>query len=318
MSSRLQNFFRPPKRTSYFRMAPLAISLITVLQLCFFVGCGKDVFKTLDEIARIRNDLIKEFHEPNINVMLQNSKNLAVTFVNSPLNARPDERNRRAQETALFIKRHYAGIDRIASISVRFLKHEKRMLVVDYTEEIDTFVFGKDAVLMGAPPEMRSRAFKGVGDVTVNYNPARNESEVQIVRLELEGNTEKGVVLSPHFKVRGDASTAGHTIGIPSAVIFNFASFAPEKVFKNDPVLKIVADGLTVFDDKAHNLSTTTAGGNEFLVQAIPLDQFLKVTAAKTVILTLGSKEYLLAENQLLALRDMAVYANSGRKHNPD
>jgi hypothetical protein len=313
MSSRLQKFLCLPKRSSHSQLPPLAIALIILLQLCSF-GCGKDVFKTLDELGRLRKDLIKEFHEQNVDVVLQNSNNLAVTFVNSPLNARPDQRIQRAQETADFIKRRYAGIDRLESILIRFLKQERRMLVVNYTEELDSFVFGKDAILIGAPPEMRPGAFKDVDDVTVNYNAARNESEVQIMRLDLEGNTEKGVVLSPHFKVRGDASIAGHTIGIPSAVIFNFASFAPEKVFKDDPALKIVADGITVFNDKAHNMSATTAGGNEFLVQAIPLDQFLKVTAAKTVVLTLGSKEYLLSESQLRALRDMAEYANSGRK----
>lgn len=314
MSSRLQNFPALPKRGSYSKLPSLAIILIALLHLCL-AGCSKDVFKTLDDLAHLRNDLIKEFHEKNVNVALQNSNNLAVTFVNSPLNGRPDQRIRRAQETAVFIRRHYAGIDRLESILVRFFKHETRMLIVNYTEEIDSFVFGKDAVLIGAPPELGPNAFKDEGDVTVNYNPARNESEVQIVRLDLEGNTEKGVVLTPHFKVRGDASIAGHTIGIPSAVIFNFASFAPEKVFKDDPALRIVADGITVFDDKAHNMSaTTTAGGNEFLVQAIPLDQFLQVTAAKTVVLTLGNKEYLLSENQMRALRDMAVYANAGRK----
>ena len=314
MSSPLQNFPGLPKQGSSSRLAPLAISLVIVLQLCSF-GCGKGVFKSLDELAHLRNDLIKEFHEQNIDVMLQNSNNLAVTFVNSPLNGRqPDERIRRAQETAVFIRRHYTGIDRLESILVRFFKHETRMLVINYTQEIDSFVFGKDAVLIGAPPGLGPNAFKDVGDVSVNYNSARNESEVQIVRLDLEGNTEKGVVLSARFKVRGDASIAGHTIGIPSAVIFNFASFAPEKVFKGDPALKIVADGITVFNDKANNMSTTTTGGNEFLVQAIPLDQFLKMTAAKTVVLTLGSKEFLLSESQMRALRDMAVYADSGRK----
>jgi len=311
MSSHLQNLAGLQKRNSIALLRLFAIGLTALFCL---PGCGKDVFKTLGELATLRNELIREFHEQNIDVTLQNSNNLAVTFVNSPLNARPDQLFRRAQETATFIKRHYAGIDRLESILVRFFKQEKRMLVVDYTEEIDSFVFGRDAVLIGAPPGMRPDIFKDEDDVSVVYNPARNESDVQIVRLDLEGNTEKGLSLSPHFKVRGDASIAGHTIGIPSAVIFNFASFAPEKVFKDDPALKIVADGLTVFNDKAHNMSMTTAGGNEFLVQAIPLDQFLKMTAARTVVLTLGSKEFLLSESQMRALRDMAVYANSGRK----
>ena len=315
MSSRLQKSFDPPRASRYFSLSALAIRLLIPMLLLSLLGCGKDVFNTVGEMAQLRNDLIKEFHEQDINVSIQNSTNLAVTFVNSPLNGQPVERFKRAQETALFIKRHYVGIDRLESMLVRFMKNETRLWVINRGQEIDSFVFGKDAVLIGAPPEYNSpQVFKGEEDVLVNYNPTRNESEVRITRLQLEGDTEQGVVLSPRFKVRGDASTAGHTIGIPSAVIFDFASFAPEKLFKGDPALRIVADGSLIFNDKAHNLSATTAGGNEFLVQAVPLDQFLKLTGAKVVILTLGSKEYLLSERQLGALRDMANYANSGRR----
>lgn len=312
MSSLVQKSLCPPRRSRDSPVPRLAISLlIPLLLLCYF-GCGRNVLDSLGEIAQLRNDLIKEFHEQNIEVSVQNSTNLAVTFVNSPLNGLPDERFRRAQETALFIKRHYAGIDRLESILVRFMKNEMRMYIVNYTEEIDSFVFGKNAVLIGAPPGYEP--FNDEEGVTVNYNPTRNESEVRITRLQLEGDTDKGLALSPRFKVRGDASTAGHTVGIPSAIIFDFASFAPEKIFKSDPAFKIVADGNTILNDKAYNLSATTAGGNEFLVQAVPLDQFLKLTEAKTVLLALGNKEYSLTEAQLHALRDMASYANAGRK----
>ena len=316
MSSLLHKSFCQRKGGNNSALLRLGSSLLVPLLLLCFSGCGKDVFTAVGEMAQIRNDLIKEFHEQNIEVSVQDSTHLTVSFVNSSLNARPLERAERAQETALFIKRRYAGIDQLESILVRFMKHEKRMLVIDYVGEIESFVFGKDAVLIGTPPGSNDpQGFKGVGDVTVTYNAARNESDVHITRLQLEGDVEKGVTLSPHFKVRGDASTAGHTIGIPSAIVFDFASFAPEKTFRADPALKIVADGTKIFNDKAHNMSTTTAGGNEFLVQAVPLDQFLKLTEGRSVILTLGSKEYLLGESQLEALRDMATYANSGRKH---
>ncbi len=314
-SSLLQGSFSPPNRVSYSPLLRIVISLSIFILLVCVSGCDKNVLNSFGEMAQLRDDLRKEFHEQGIGVTLQDSTNLAVTFLNSPLNAQPRERFKRAQETALFIKRHYAGIDRLESILVRFLKGEKRMYVIDYVGEVDSFVFGKDAVLVGASPgDNNPQGFKDVGDATVNYNPARNESEVRITRLQLEGDTDKGVMVSPRFKVRGDASTAGHTIGIPSAIIFDFASFAPEKIFKGDPVLRIVADGNTIYNDKAHNLSTTTEGGNEFLVQAVPLDQFLKLTEAKTVVLALGNKEYLLTETQLHALRDMASYANAGRK----
>src|SRR6185503_15052078 len=132
MSSHLQNLAGLQKRNSIALLRLLAIGLTALFCL---PGCGKDIFKTLGELATLRNELIAEFHEQNLDVTLQNSNNLAVTFVNSPLNATPDQLFRRAQETATFIKRHYAGIDRLESILVRFFKQEKRML--------DSFVFGK-------------------------------------------------------------------------------------------------------------------------------------------------------------------------------
>jgi hypothetical protein len=296
-------------RTS--RLTPIVPFLILLLCFC---SC-KDTINSLGELGQLRNDLIKEFHESNITVSLNNSTNLAVTFTNSPLNAAlSNERFRRAQETALFIKRRYVGIGGIETMLVRFMTQETRMFVVQETREIDSFVFGKNASLIGAPPgDDPQNSFNDEQDVGVTYNAARNESEVRVRQIQLEGDMEQGLGLSLHFKVRGDATTAGHASGIPASIVFTFSSFAPAKVFKTDPPLKLVADGAVVFSDKAHNLSATTEGGNEFLVQAVPLDQFLKLADASTVVLGLGTKEYLLGAKQLSTLRKMADYANAGR-----
>jgi hypothetical protein len=295
------------------RPSRLVLLLPSLALLLCFCGC-KNVINSLGELGQLRSDLIKEFHEADITVALNNSTVLTVSFINSPLNEAPTEaRFKRAQETAVFIKRRYAGINGVEHMLIRFMQHETRMFV-DYTQEIDGFVFGKNAVLIGAPPGGNpDEYFKTDEDVTVSYNATSNESEIRIARMQLEGDMDKGVALSPHFKVRGDATTAGHALGIPGSVVFNFSSFAPAKIFKNDPPLKIVADGGTVFSDKAHNLSSAAEGGNEFLVQAIPLDQFLKLAAARTVVLGLGPKEYLLSAKHLKSLREMADYANSGR-----
>jgi hypothetical protein len=290
---------------------PLRILLATLLLFSF--GCSKDFLNNLKEIAQLRNQLVEEFHEQNINVTLQNSSVLQIAFINSPLNEGPQqERAQRAQETALFVKRNFAGIDRLERISVSFFRNETRMIIVNYTEQIDSYAFGKDASLIDALfPYNPQSAFKGEEDVTVTYNASRNESEVRISRLQLEGDLDRGVVLSPHFVVRGDATTAGRSSGIPDVVVFNFASYAAEKIFKGDPPLRIIADGYPVFNDKARNQSRTAEGGNEFLVQGISLNRFLKITEAKTVIVELGTKQFLLSDNQLRALRDMAGYANS-------
>lgn len=285
------------------------------LTLLLSFGCSR-VVKERGEVTEIRNQLIREFHEPNLQVFLNNSTGLHISFVNSPLNQTyADERFKRAQEIALFVKRHYAGIERLEYMSIGFMKSETRMVVIEDMLEVDRFVFSKSASLIGAETDYSPEsAFKGEDDVSVVYNAARNESEVRIMRLQLEGDLNKGVMLSPNFKVRGDATTAGRSAGIPSAVIFTFASFAPEKIFKSDPQLKIVADGQTIFKEKAHNQSMGVDGGNEFLVQGVPLAQFLKMTEAKTVVLSLGEKEYLLSDRNLRSLREMASYASQGRK----
>jgi hypothetical protein len=244
VSSRLQNASGTRRRILIF---------LSLLLLCF-CGC-KDTINSLGELGQLRNDLIKEFHESNITVSLNNSTNLAVTFTNSPLNAGLSyDRFRRAQETALFIKRRYAGIGRIETMLIKFMTQE--------TREIDGFVFGKNASLIGAPPgDDPQNAFNDEQDVGVTYNATRNESEVRVRQIQLEGDMEKGLALSLHFKIRGDATTAGHASGIPASIVFTFSSFAPAKVFQTDPQLKLVADGAVIFSDKAHNLNSSSEGG---------------------------------------------------------
>ena len=160
-------------------MSRIALLAPLILLVCV-CGCGTSVLNDLGELGQLRNDLIKEFHESEISVSLNNSTNLGVTFTNSPLNAGPsDERFRRAQETALFIKRRYSGINGIKTMLVKFMKKETRMFVVEYTQQIDSFVFWQSGVLVGAPAGDDPQSyFKGEDDVSVTYNAARNESEV--------------------------------------------------------------------------------------------------------------------------------------------
>ena len=293
----------------------LVVHIALGLGLVFSFGCSANVFDNLGEITKLRNQLTKQFPQEQITLNLHNATALQITFTDSPLNeSQVDERIMRAQNTALLAKRHYSGIARLDRISISFVRSETEMFIVTYTQEIDNFVFDREAKPIGAPANYHPSEFAGEQDAHVVYNAARDESEVRITRLQLSGDGDKGLILSPHFKLRGDATTAGRSRGIPSAIVFTFASFAPEKIFKADPRLRIVADGYTIFNDKAHNQSLNTEGGNEFMVQGVPLEQFLKMTQAKTVILELGENEYLLSDRQLGALREMASYAEPGRK----
>src|ERR1700737_3000531 len=86
--------------------ALLSFALVLVVTLS---GCGKEFIKSLGDMARLRAELIKEFHDQDINVVVQNSTVLGVTFINSKLNDQSStKRLERARETAVFIKRHYA------------------------------------------------------------------------------------------------------------------------------------------------------------------------------------------------------------------
>jgi hypothetical protein len=77
-------------------------------------GCAQ-LAKSLVEISRLQAELVKEYGEEGVNVNLTNSRLLTVTFVNSPLNAKgPEERAKRAEQAATFVKQHYPSIDQIA------------------------------------------------------------------------------------------------------------------------------------------------------------------------------------------------------------
>lgn len=266
-------------------------------------------------MAQLRVELIKKFHDEDVNVVIRNST-LGVTFVNSKLNDQSKlKRQQRAQETALFIKLHYARIDQIDRVWVSFAAHETRFVVFNYTRGIDTYVFDKKGGFIGAPAQYDPPAERRADDeATARYSDSRNETDVQIMRLQLSGDLNNGIALVPHFTLAGNATGANHIVTPPHTVTFTFASYAPEKIFKVDPSLLIIANGKTIYTGKARNLSTESTDGNEFLDQEIPFPQFVEMTRADKVKLKLAAKEFPLTETQLGRLRDMANYASLTRR----
>ena len=293
-----------------------ALFLSLLLLVASLSGCGKELLKSLGDLARLRAELIKEFHEQDLSVVVQNSNLLRVTFINSKLNDQSNlKRMERAQETAVFIKRHYAGIDRIERVWVSFVAQEKRFLIVNYTRGIDAFSFDKNAALLRPPAQYVPQPdLKGDDEARATYNASRNQTDVMITRLQLSGDMDEGVALVPDFTVSGDATPPRRATTLPRAVNFTFASYAPMKVFKTDVPFAIIADGKTIYSSLAHNTSTTTEGGNEFLTQVIPFPQFLEMTRAGKVKLKLAAQLYPLTDAQLGRLRDMASYTTSTQR----
>jgi hypothetical protein len=281
---------------------------LVVLGLCFS-GCSKEMLKSLGELAQLRQQLMDEYHEQNIDVVLQDSRTLGVTFLNSALNDRNfTERATRAEKTALFVKKHFAGMNQIERIWVSFVVYKTRFVIFNYSQGLDVFLFDKDAKPIG--PSNDPTAHGNENRATAAYNSKQNETQVQITRLLLEGDLDNGLALIPHFTVRGDATAPHHKLPPPKSVTFEFASFAPKKVFNNDPKIVITGDGKTIFSDKARNLSAPTENksGNEFLSLEIPFAQFWQMTKATKVKLQLGSRDYPLTNTQLGEMRAMANY----------
>lgn len=278
-------------------------------------GCGSAFIKSLREVGHLRSQLIAEFHEDDIQVSLGNSTQLSVTFVNSVLNERPsEERAKRAQDTALFIKSHYAGVQRLQRIWIFFATYKTRYVVVHYTKSVDMFLFDRNGARIeqgygydsDPPPETHRD-----DEARAIYRRSRNQTDVQIVRLQLAGNMDEGMALVPGFTVPGDATSPQRRSNPPATINFTFASYAPKKIFVTDVPFAMTADGRQIYESTTLNTSKTTEGGNEFLVQDIPFAQFLQLTRARKAKLKLANREYPLTEKQLAALREMVSYVDA-------
>ena len=97
----------------------LRTALLTSVLCASLLGsaCSSGLIKSLGDLAKLRQQLIDKYHEPDINVNLQNSRYLSIVFINSPLNQQaPAVRAKRAQETAKFVVSHYPAIGEIGNI----------------------------------------------------------------------------------------------------------------------------------------------------------------------------------------------------------
>jgi hypothetical protein len=267
------------------------------------VACSSRSLKSLRDQARLRQQLIDKYHEQNINVSLTNSRFLHVMFVNSPLNqSNQADRVRRAQETATFAAANYPTIKEIETIWVSFIESEYL-----HSQNLGFFSFDRYGVAVnyGGPDEDPLKP-------VVRFNSARNETDVSITRVQLEGDLNHGIALVPHFTFKGNVSDANRSL--PDAVVFDFASYADAKVFSANVTLNIRCDESVVFSGSARLLtpqdSASESSTAQFLTAQIPLAQFSKIGAARRVELKLGSKNFDLSTEDVKALRAMSLYTS--------
>ena len=277
-------------------------------------GCSSHLLKSLRETAALRGQLIDEFHEQNISVMVYNTTILRVAFINSPLNnSDQTERANRAQQVAVFVRNHYRAINQIEQLWVSFVIEETRFAIFHYYKGVDSFGFNKNGDSLAFGPRDRSyvRESNDPRHAQVRYSRATDETDIQVTRVQLAGNLDRGLALVPHFTVRGNALAPDRKRTLPRSVGLEFASYSDRKLYGENTPLTIAGDGQTIFSGSARLLSTATDHGTttEFLSAQISYSQFLEMTMAGQVEIKLATKTYRLSNDQLEGLRDMARYA---------
>lgn len=275
-----------------------------VLGAMFLSACSTGALKTLSDLNAIRQHLKQKYHD-EVGVNLTNSRFLNVVFVNSSLNKLDDgARAQRAQEAALFVSRNYEGIKSIQTIWISFVATETHLISFHRTDVLGAFGFDKDGRRIGSGSETEEDPRAPVA----KFSESRNETEVSVTRIQLQGNMDEGVALVPHFTVTGD--TRRGPAAAPEFVILDFACYSREPAFTKNAELEIVCDERPTVKGFAQLLPSSASGSDEtiaqFLTVRISFKSFLKMSAAQHVTILLGPKRFKLKPDDINALAGMA------------
>jgi len=281
---------------------------LTVCLLVFGCSTAKELGKTLGDLEKVRAELVKKFGEEGVNLRVntfQNLTSISVTYVNSPLNQKtPEERAKRAQETAVVVRQLYPSIKNGNQIWVGFMRVTTRMVIFHYSEIIEVLGFDSEARALrepGTEPLDTSRP-------TVHYWANQNKTDITGGGIQLEGLPEKGVMFIPHFSVAGDINKV--TPKRPNEIGLDFASFSEKPKFPNLTKIVFLSDDKVVYSTEGQFSTSKIAGDmySEFLYLQVPTAAFVKITSGSTIKLRLNEDEYELTDSQALKIRRMADY----------
>lgn len=111
--------------------------LIAGLLIVFLSGCAE-----LDDMLKIRSELVRQYNHKNISINIKDSKNMTVIFFNSPFGVLGEtERRAKANEIAVFCVSLFNEASRIENLSIIFMKHERKFFIADYTQTIAEYPF---------------------------------------------------------------------------------------------------------------------------------------------------------------------------------
>ena len=273
-------------------------------------GCSKakDLGNTLGALEKVRAELIKKFGEEDINLRLniwQNRTSISVTFVNSLLNQKtPEERAKRAQETAEIVRQHYPSIKNVNEIWVGFMRVTTRLAIFHWSEVLDTHGFDNGARALRDP----GIAPLDPSQPVVRYLATQNKTDISSNGIQLEGTAEKGVTVVPHFSVAGDVNKI--TPKPPDEVSLDFAAFSEKPKFPNVTKIVFLSDEKVAYLTEGQFSTSKLANDlySEFLYLKVPTAVFLKITSGNTVKIRLNEHEYTLTESQILQIKRMSDY----------
>ena len=282
--------------------------VLTSCLLAYGCSTAKDLGRTLGDLTMVRTELIKKFGEEDVNVRvntIQNRTSISVIYVNSPLNQKTtEERVKRAQETAEIVRQYYPSIKNVSEIWVGFMRVTTRLVVFHWSEMIEAHGFDSEA-----------RALREPGIVPVDpsqpeirYSGSQNKTEISSSGIQLEGTTERGVILIAHFSVAGNINKI--TPKPPDEVLLDFAAFSEKPKFPNLTKIVFLSDDRIVYrtEDQFSTSKIADEKYCEFLYLKVPTATFLKITSGSTVKIRLNEHEYALTDSQFLQIQRMSDY----------
>jgi hypothetical protein len=279
-------------------------------------ACVGGLVKSMAAVNALQQTLIDKYRE-DVGVHLQNSHYLTIVFSNSSLNqADTGSRQKRAQQTARFVSLNYRDINDIQMIRIQFVASETRLVVFHYSRGVAAFAFDRNGQPMGIRsngPSEPEPPTEDLRDPVVKFSATREETDISVTRLQLEGDMNQGVALVPHFTVPGDARQPDTAAGPAEFVILDFASYADKSVFTDNSNLEIYCDDRLALKCYAHLLSAADSGddGNvaQFLTVRTSFKMFRRMADSRNVKIKLGPKSFDLAPDDIKALRAMAAYS---------
>jgi hypothetical protein len=132
--------------TVFARVRPVVAAGVLLLTLAA-CDAARDMTRSLGELQAVQAAVAKAAGTPAVQVNLMNGKYLSVGIVNSPMGKLPrDAKQAKALELARVAFQALSKRQALAKVRVSFVVHERRFLIVNYTNSMDSYAFDPRAL----------------------------------------------------------------------------------------------------------------------------------------------------------------------------